>query len=75
MIGFNPVLTKLALMRPTRVPSGDESAMVIPDDAHFTSEEIEELRHDDEMYMETTGNHIIANFMPDETRPAWVPRL
>ncbi len=62
-------------MFPERIPSGDDLAMVIPEDASFTEEEIEEMRQYDESYKECHGDHIIANFLPDDVRPSNVKKL
>ena len=75
MTDYGPVLIKLVSMRPRRVYYNFDSAMVIPEDAIFTKEEIEDLRNEDADYVWATGNHLIANFMPDDIRPADVPKM
>ena len=75
MIGNNPTFTKLLMAFPRRIELVDDFAIVIPEDMRFTPEELESLRRDDAAWVESTGNHIIANFMPDEIRPADVPKM
>lgn len=75
MTGFFPAVIKLTLMFPERVRCGDEMAMIVPEDADFTEEEIEEMRQYDALYEEYNGDHIIANFLPDDVRPSNVKKL
>ena len=75
MIGINPTFMKLTMMFPRRIWHNHDFVIVIPDDARFTPEELESLRRDDAAWVESTGDHIIANFMPDDIRPADVPKM
>ena len=42
---------------------------------NLTPAEIAEARELDETHIETDGRHIVANFLPDDERPADVPAL
>ena len=53
---------------------GDEYLWTIPDE-EFTPEEIEDLREYDASCFAVEGCHSIANFLPDDVRPACVKKL
>ena len=47
---------------------------IIPEEK-FTSEEIEELREHDAAEVRFNGDHVFANFLPDDVRPSNVKKL
>ncbi len=47
---------------------------IIPE-GKFTAEEIEELREHDAAELRFNGDHVYANFLPDDVRPANVKKL
>ncbi len=47
---------------------------VIPDNS-FTKQEVDELRRLDNLFFEMGWDRFIANFLPDDIRPAHVKKL
>lgn len=56
------------------VKVNDDWMRIIPDD-QFSPEEIEELRDIEEWFQESGNPPSIANFLPDDVRPAGVKKL
>ena len=70
----SPALVKLFSMKHEAFYIDYVCYHVIPEDK-FTNEEIKELRELDESSFKTGNDHFIANFLPDDIRPAHVKKL
>ena len=75
MMTTDPIVFKwLASKKKQPVRIDDSFFWTIPDE-EFTPEEIEDLREYDASCFAVEGCHSIANFLPDDVRPAWVKKL
>lgn len=73
MISKSKAVLKLLEISETIVVGG-KLYQVIPEN-EFTAEEIEELRYHDAAEVRFYGDHVYANFLPDDVRPANVKKL
>ena len=71
---YNEAYGKLLGMDVERVKVRDEWLFVIPDNV-FSSEEIEDIRKADDFFIRYNDHPVIANFLPDDLRPAHVKKL
>ena len=57
-----------------RIEMDEQDPFVIPD-GFLTQEEIESLREEHNFELSLQGTYLIANFLPDDLRPAHVKKL
>lgn len=57
-----------------RVEMGEQDPYIIPD-GFLTQDEIESLREEHNFELSLQGTYLIANFLPDDLRPAHVKKL
>lgn len=57
-----------------RIEMDEQAPFVIPD-GFLTQEEIESLREEHNFELSLQGTYLIANFLPDDLRPAHVKKL
>ncbi len=74
MISNSKAVNKLLAIRHESVKVKGRWYHIIPEEK-FTAEEIEELRQDDAAEVRFYGDHVYANFLPDDVRPANVKKL
>ena len=70
----SPALMKLLGTKHEIIEINDVFYHVIPD-CSFTEQEVNELRRLDDLSFETDRERFIANFLPDDIRPAHVKKL
>ena len=74
MISNSKAVNKLYDIPHKTVEVGKRLYHVIPEN-EFTAEDIEELREHDAAEVRFYGDHIYANFLPDDVRPSNVKKL
>ncbi len=74
MTTHSKAVFKLLDMNPDSVKIDGSRYHIIPVE-RFSKEEIEELREHDAAELYFWGEHVYANFLPDDVRPANVKKL
>lgn len=71
---YNEALVKLLRMKTDWVRVNGILLRFLPDGA-FTPQEIEDLRDVEKWSLENDEPPSIANFLPDDVRPAWIKKM
>lgn len=74
MLSNNKTVQKMLHIPHKTIVVDGRMYLIIPDE-QFTPKEIEELREDDAVEVRFYKNHVYANFLPDDVRPANVKKL
>ena len=73
MMSYSPALHKLLTICPPVRING--TVVRVIEKGMFTKEEIEALRKEDNAKRRWQKKPLIANFLPDNIRPKWIPKL